>query len=118
MKMKKMTKFWIGLTLMFSLITGASILIGTNKIGQVFRLHKWHAMQEVSTYLQEMNIESKGYTCTNQDTDGDGYVSCSVELLTQDGNVCPEARELDCSKWTLIGTSGCKAKNKLEMIQR
>ena len=113
-----MTKFWIGLTLFLTLTVGGSALVGTDKIGQISGLHKWHAMKEISTYLQEMNIKSKGHTCTNQDTDGDGYVSCSIELFAQDGSRCPVARELDCAKWTLIGKSGCKAKNKLEMIRR
>lgn len=50
--------------------------------------------------------EVVGLSCVTQDSDGDGYVSCTVTIREGEGAV--EALALECSRFTFGGRSGCR----------
>lgn len=68
--------------------------------------HKGIAEDEAREWAAELNLEVDAVTCREKDTDGDGYVSCSIKL--KDGKLlereCAGAR----SGGNLIRNSGCR----------
>lgn len=58
-------------------------------------------------YAQKMGIKVTGVSCMNNDSDGDGYVSCSLSTKKADGGV--EIIPIECAARWSFGT-GCKAK--------
>lgn len=58
-------------------------------------------------YAQKMGIRVTGVSCMNNDSDGDGYVSCSLSTKKADGGV--EIIPIECAARWSFGT-GCKAK--------
>jgi len=42
--------------------------------------HKGEAESQAATYAKEMDYDVKATSCVRQDTDGDGYVSCTIRL--------------------------------------
>ena len=69
-----------------------------------------HAQENATKYLNNMGYEFKGVSCTGTDSDGDGYISCDVNL--SDGN----RLRLDCaSGGVMTRTEGCKEKAAVDM---
>lgn len=68
--------------------------------------HKSVAEEEAREWATELNLEVDAVTCREKDTDGDGYVSCTIK--TKDGKLlereCAGARSSD----NLIRNSGCR----------
>lgn len=51
-----------------------------------------------------------GIACTNVDTDGDGYISCTATIDTDNGpNVVERQINAQCATGILSVNSGCKA---------
>ena len=68
--------------------------------------HKGVAEDEARTWAAELKLKVEAVTCREKDTDGDGYVSCSIK--TTDGKLlekeCAGARSTD----NMIRNSGCR----------
>lgn len=68
--------------------------------------HKSVAEEEAKEWAAELNLEVDAVTCREKDTDGDGYVSCTIK--TKDGKLlereCAGAR----SGGNMIRNSGCR----------
>lgn len=69
--------------------------------------HKSTAEDEAREYAQELNLELEAVSCVKQDTDGDGYVSCTLKL--KDGQTLPR----ECAGAYNLN-SGCR-EQKLKM---
>lgn len=64
------------------------------------------AEDEARDYAQKMGMEIKGVSCMNRDTDGDGYVSCTLNVVEKDGKT--SSVPIECaSKWS-YNNDGCK----------
>lgn len=61
------------------------------------------AKQAARRYATDLGYKVSGVACTSTDTDGDGYVSCSVRV---DDREDPLA--LECTRGELTLTDGCK----------
>lgn len=77
--------------------------------------HKSVAEEEAKMWAADLNLELDAVTCREKDTDGDGYVSCTIK--TKDGQLlereCAGARSTD----NMIRNSGCRdAKIKMPGI--
>jgi len=66
--------------------------------------HKTEAEADARTFAASMGIKVKGVNCVDRDTDGDGYVSCTVSEEV-DGKTRMHAVEC-ASGWTW--NSGCR----------
>jgi prepilin-type N-terminal cleavage/methylation domain-containing protein len=63
------------------------------------------AEEEARKYGMQLGLEVKGVSCTNRDTDGDGYVSCSISH-NENGKL--SIMPVECAvKFGM--NSGCKA---------
>lgn len=63
------------------------------------------AEPEARKWAQDLGLNPTGVSCANLDTDGDGYVSCTVATKDEKGNVT--VYPVECAqKWSL--NSGCK----------
>jgi flagellar basal body-associated protein FliL len=60
------------------------------------------AKAEARRHAQELGWDVQGIACTGIDSDGDGYIACTVVL--QDGS----ERNLECASGGITWTSGCK----------
>ena len=61
------------------------------------------AKSAARAYAKDMGYEVVGVSCTGTDTDGDGYVSCTLQVK---GHQDPIA--LECTRGEFTFTSGCK----------
>ena len=72
--------------------------------------HKEVAEESAALYAKKMVPGFTGVDCVNQDTDGDGYVSCSI--ATPSGIVA-----VDCvgaqSPWTFPKNTGCRPAKRM-----
>jgi hypothetical protein len=68
--------------------------------------HKGVAEDEAKEWAAELKLDVEAITCREKDTDGDGYVSCTIK--TTDGQLlekeCAGAR----STGNMIRNSGCR----------
>lgn len=63
--------------------------------------HKTKAQESAKIWAQELGMEYKSVVCNKQDTDGDGYVSCTF-MLEED-----KRTQVECAgAWTL--NEGCR----------
>lgn len=63
------------------------------------------AETEARNYATQLGLSVKGVSCTDRDSDGDGYVSCSVSHV-ENGKLT--IQPVECAiKWST--NSGCKA---------
>lgn len=60
-----------------------------------------YARTQANQWSTQLGIQAKGVTCAGRDTDGDGYVSCTVADL--DGKI----HHIECASYTY--NSGCRA---------
>jgi prepilin-type N-terminal cleavage/methylation domain-containing protein len=67
---------------------------------------KGTAEEEARAYAQSMGMKIEGVSCMNRDTDGDGYVSCSLSVVGQDGKKTIEP--LECAARWSWNNDGCK----------
>lgn len=63
------------------------------------------AVEYAKQWAKDMSISPSGIDCTGVDSDGDGYVSCSVAEKHSDGTT--EIHPIECAKWLTIN-SGCR----------
>lgn len=64
------------------------------------------AEEEARSYAQKMGMEIKGVSCMNLDTDDNGYVSCTLNVIEKDGKTSPVPIEC-ASKWS-FNNDGCR----------
>lgn len=57
-------------------------------------------------WAKEMGLDVGGVSCANSDTDGDGYVSCTVSAKKPDGSV--QIVPVECAAAYTFNT-GCRA---------
>jgi prepilin-type N-terminal cleavage/methylation domain-containing protein len=84
-------------------IIAAVVLQSCGGITCGFRGSAEHAEQEARGHAQKLGWKLKGVACTGSDTDGDGYISCTVVLEDQ------TERALECASGGFDHVSGCKA---------
>jgi hypothetical protein len=65
-----------------------------------------YAESEARRWSQQMGIEPVGVSCANVDSDGDGYVSCTVSSRRPDGKV--DLHPVECAVRVSIN-SGCRS---------
>lgn len=64
--------------------------------------HKPEAENQAGIYAKELGIEVKAVSCVKQDTDGDGYVSCTLKL-----DDAGTTKQVECAgAWNL--NEGCR----------
>lgn len=68
--------------------------------------NKTQAEEAARTHFQALGFTVKGIQCTDEDTDGDGYVSCTVSVVDKDGSLHTESAECAID-WSM--NKGCKA---------
>lgn len=67
--------------------------------------NKGTATEAAKAWAAEMQIKDAIVSCTSQDSDGDGYVSCTVGQTLKTGEL--KATPLECeAAWTL--NEGCR----------
>lgn len=69
------------------------------------------AEDEMRAYVQNLypSKEIIGVSCTNVDTDGDGYISCVATIDTDPGEAIVEKQiSAQCASGILSFNSGCK----------
>lgn len=98
-----------GFTLVELIIVVAIIgVIGAIIFGSIFRSGSSsgdEAEVEARKYAKSLGMDIKGVSCTDRDTDHDGYVSCSVSYLD---NGKTEIMPVECAvRWAM--NSGCKS---------
>lgn len=71
-----------------------------------------HAEQEARTHAQKLGWKVTGVACTGTDSDGDGYISCTVAL--EDGS----ERALECASGGFDRIQGCKAAPLIKQVDR
>jgi prepilin-type N-terminal cleavage/methylation domain-containing protein len=105
-----------GFTLVELLIVVAIIgVIGAIVVGFLFRSCSSsgdEAAAEARKYGTSLGMEVKGVSCTDRDTDHDGYVSCSISY-NDNGKLA--IMPVECAvRWGM--NSGCKSQK--QMIRR
>lgn len=97
-----------GFTVMELIIVVAILgILGAICFGGMSSCHnsKGKATEEAQTFAREMGMKVKGVSCAERDTDGDGYVSCTVSVDQGDGKTTLEA--LECAAvWSR--NDGCR----------
>ncbi|MCX6714817.1 MAG: type II secretion system protein [Candidatus Uhrbacteria bacterium] len=103
-----------GFTLIELMIVLAIISILAVVVGGMFRGcsavsgSKQEAMATMRTYATEMGWKMVGGTCADTDSDGDGYISCTINVQEVEG-APPVAKALQCASGAAISrTGGCK----------
>lgn len=67
--------------------------------------NKSSAESEARKYAQSLGLEIKGTICMTKDSDGDGYVSCSISYLD---NGKTSIMPIECAnRWSV--NDGCRA---------
>lgn len=65
-----------------------------------------NAEAEARAYASNMNMKLHGVSCVDYDTDGDGYVSCTLNV--DEGNGQSRTEAIECA--TMFSwNSGCRA---------
>jgi len=98
-----------GFTLVELLIVVSIIgVIGAIVFGFIFRSctsNSGEAEAEARKYAASLGVEIKGVSCTDRDTDHDGYVSCSISY-NDNGKLA--ITPVECAtRWST--NSGCKS---------
>lgn len=60
---------------------------------------------EARQYAHDLGFEVKGISCANRDTDGDGYVSCTLSV-TKDGK--ETIQPIECAARYTYNNNGCR----------
>ena len=64
------------------------------------------AENSARAWAQQMGIEAQSVSCVNMDSDGDGYISCTIAQKANDGTVKPIA--IECAS-LLSPNKGCRS---------
>lgn len=96
--MKRFTLIDIALAALIATSIGAMGLgaCGCNLTGA----NKKSAETNAQNFAEELGLDYKKVSCNNLDSDGDGYVSCTMAM--SDGSI----EQFECAAWGL--NSGCR----------
>lgn len=70
--MKSSIRWWIGLASMFIIMNGCTA------VGNMNGASKQAAEKEAASYANELGLENAKVSCGGADSDGDGYLSCTI----------------------------------------
>ncbi len=92
----------------YKLIIASVSLIGLGYLGVTFGgvigLNSYKAEKTSKDYVKKLyNKEAQGISCSNVDSDGDGYVSCDV-------NIGKEVILLECPTFSSFFNNKCKTR--------
>lgn len=87
-----------GIVLVFLLIVGVGV---TKCTANLTGLHKSVATKQANAFAQELGLDVEHVACVKQDTDGDGYVSCTFKF--SDGST----QQFECAGAMNLNT-GCR----------
>lgn len=86
------------------LITALALIVGAAHV--VFRFNAAHSEGDAKVFATKMyRVKDPTASCTNMDSDGDGYISCTVTGV--DGRGSLVERQLECARLFSFN-SGCK----------
>lgn len=92
-----------------------SLLVASICLAACFSLEKGYAEEQGRAYAKELGMENSKVNCVNSDTDGDGYVSCTVATPGRDGGK-PDLQPIECAAYKdgCSRNSGCRVpKNRI-----
>lgn len=87
------------------LVTGATGCSCTC-VANVTGMNHKKAEKAAATWATQMGLKVKGVSCTDNDSDDDGYVSCTVSAERPDGSI--ELVPIECAA-ALTLNDGCKS---------
>ncbi len=102
-----------------SFLVGVSVLMvfvgfGSTCVANGSGWHKERAERNAQQFLDELHLEHTGVSCVRNDTDGDGYVSCTVALSSH------ETLALECAGFNLFSifqNEGCREQKIMNRLQ-
>ena len=71
-----------------------------------------YAEKQAKEYATDLGLEVKAARCTNMDTDGDGYVSCTLSVTDKEGKDRLEAIECAAFANGCSMNEGCRIPNR------
>jgi len=88
------------------IIVGLVVVAGFSScIGNVSGMNQTTAEQEARDYAGKMGLQVQGVDCARNDSDGDGYVSCSLSIKQPDGSL--KLQPIECAV-KISTNSGCR----------
>jgi hypothetical protein len=92
-----------------SVLTLFAVGIGLTYGVACSKVEKVHAEKQGAEYAKSLGIENAKVNCVDEDTNGDGYVSCTIAVPTKDGGK-PDLQPIECAaRREGCGTnSGCR----------
>lgn len=92
--------------LVFVIIIGCVGLGGMSLCSNLSGANKEEAVSQANIWVSEVGIKNAHVNCVNTDSDGDGYVSCTVSYKDNSGEL--KTKAIECTgKFTI--NSGCRA---------
>lgn len=92
-------------TVISSVTTGFFILVGLVGVFQLGCSSRELASEEATTWALQNGIQGASVSCVSFDTDGDGYVSCTVSAVKPNGD--REIIPIECAARFRLN-SGCR----------
>lgn len=77
-----------------------------------------HAVENAKAFSSSMGWKIKGLACSGLDSDHDGYVTCTLNLVSSEGK--EEEKSIQCGypkPLSIFDNNGCKLSNPINLIQ-
>jgi len=87
--------------LITSFVVLAFVAIAVSAFGGACGLNKKYADRNAERFIIQLGLDVKGVQCNGNDTDNDGYVSCTFAMA--DGSI----KQFECAGWSYIN-EGCR----------
>jgi len=90
------------------------VVVGLSAVFNLSGANRTTAQTEARAYAQSLGLAVQGVECALSDTDGDGYVSCTLAVREANGSIRLEP--IECASAITIN-SGCRMQ-KMGFIRR